>query len=1081
MPLVQVQVAATGQTAWVTEEDARAGQAKGLYRPVGKVLAETSTGEQYAVEGGQELALQGLQAAESSDVAALAQAQADAEIAGGLGGAARSFYQGAVDSAFLGLPSATADGEERENIARLRREQGAAYAGGRLAVDVATGVAGASKGALGAASRFLPAGHVARLSERLVAGGVAGSRALGVVGGTALEGAAGAAADYLADDVIREKPGLSGEAFAAQIGTGALLGGALGGTIGGVGAALERRAARRQAVDAAARVVDDLAAADEVERAAMGAVDDLAAESDRIPLASLVPPRAASPEGVAERVSGVYGALRQADAERVALQREVDDAILPGLDTLPTERAQALRDEIGQATAAYRYALNDAKGWARGLDREQRALTRARLDEERVRQAAARTRGVEETVEQRLERERLRTQRVAEGPQPRAPRSQARQDTPATAIPGEQPGGDLLAQLQRTQEQIGAGRSLSEVSAEGAAAAPKPARRGRQPKMPDGFELGPHVSPNARRIKGIPEIADLDEDALYVVKASDLRSRGDGGLAEGVQEGRKASIQRGWKDGKTFEPIDVTIYQSGKVEIAQGRHRLWAAAEEGRDIPVRFSRGIEEPTTRGKEAVAEWLAKHRRKAGVRYVDSATGAPTRGSSPRSVDKVVSFDGMPAPENLPAPIDLTEFRPVRPGEMAENLRALRELDPDIEIPAALARERAGAAADELDAEAAISHGAQQVGRVLDGDSDDAIEVFAKLDEAAEQMRAVISRARQAPAQGGAAVVSLPDAPATAPGIGRRIAGAVQNVGSALEVASALGVPVPSAAGIPVVGPALSSYLKLRAAWRALRGTGASLPATPAARAASARVRIEAAARASVQRTLQLGEKALKSTLLPGLVGRQAGKLAGLVLQDDAGEQRSMRADVEGVLAANPEAPRLDVARAAVGTPADVTGAAQEAASRALSYLQSVAPKTPGQGTPWALPPRYTPLQMAQWQERSTAVRSPAEAASALAAGARAPWAKEALVQVWPEIWGLWREELTRQQDVLARLPRPQRLAIGASFDIPLDPVQMPTYPRPSPQVAQQPQPSQARPTSRPRLAELAATDEQREELW
>jgi hypothetical protein len=1105
VPLVRVQVVETGETAWVTPEAAQAGEAAGKFRPVGKVLAETGTGEQYAVEAGEDLAARGLEQAAGADVADLAQAEADAEIAGGGWGAARAAYQGVLDSAFLGAPSALAGEEQRGEIARLRREQGAAYQGGRIVTDIATGVVGASKGAVGRAVSALPGGAVTRLSERLVAGGVAGSRALGAVGAGALEGAAGAAADYLADQAIQEKPALSGEAFAASLGTGALLGGAIGGGLGGVGATIERRAARRGA-DSLGRLADDAAdVAVDTERAAMSAVDELAAEGERIPLASLVPPRAATPEGVAERVSGVYGALRQADSERIALQAEIDDAVLPGLDLLPADQAQTIRDELGAATKAYRTALDDAKGWARGLDKEQRALTRARIDEERVREAAGRTTAridregiktseAEQVSAQRIEREKLKTARAAEGPQPRT------KAAPADVIPAEQPGDDLLQQLQRTQERVTGGAKLGDVSEEAAAAVPRKVRRGRQPKMPDGFDVGPHIAPDARRIKGIPELPDLDEDALYVVRAADLRARGNTGLREGIDEGRKASIQRGWSEGKKFDPIDVTIWGDGRVEIGQGRHRLWAAAEEGRDIPVRFSRGIEEPTTRGKDAVAEFLAKYKRK-DQRFVSSLTG-DRAGFRPGAVDRLVTPQG-PADEVLPAPLRLDEFRRAEPGEPAAILARERGRDTELDrlLPGlrreghqaddaaravAKAGEPATAAADADDE--VLSPGAAQVGRVLDGDSDDAMDVFSRLDEAAEQMRRAVARARQAPAgAGAAAIVSLPDVPAAAggPGIARRIAGVAQNVGSAMEVASALGVPVPSAAGIPVIGPALSSYLKLRAAWRTLRGSSARLPATPAAKIAAARVRIEAAAKASVTRVLQLGAEAVASDAVPGLVARQAGRLADKV-RDREAEQAEMRAEVEQVMAASPEALRMDVARAAVGTPAEVTQSAQDAAMRAAEYLRSVAPQPPSAGTPWASAPRYSPLQMAQWRQRVSAVRQPQETASALAGGINAPWAREALVQVWPEIWGLWREELTRQQEVLSKLSRPQRMVIGVNFGVPLDPSQVGGYPRAGATAARGPAATPAQPTRaaqpsvKPRAAEIYATPEQSQSI-
>ncbi len=1100
MPAQQVRDVKTGAVILVDEGEAKAGLASGIYEPAGKVVATTKTGDEYAVEAA-DVGTLGLTEAGPEAAALAAQQAADVERYGDSGLSA--FATGVGLSASLGLSALGGTREDRAERGRLVRTNPGSTMAGQLAGDLVLGAATSAPGALGKVASLLPGGAVTRASERLVAGGLAGSRVAGAVAGGALEGAAGAAADYLAQQALSDRPELSGEAFAAHLGVGSLLGGAIGGGFGAVGGALERRAGRRQAGALADEAADT---ALDVARAAMGAVDELAAEADRVPLASLVPPRAATPEGVAERVSGVYGALRQAEAERVALQREIDDTVMPGLDLLEPEQAKAVRAELGQATKAYKSALDDAKGWARGIDREQRTMARVRLDEERIAQAQARTsgiegtigqrlerenlrtrmveartRGVEETVAQRLERERLRTQRVAEGPRSRKRAADATPDVPATAIPEAAPGDDLLAQLQRTQEQLGAGRVLGEVSAEGAAAVPKRAPRGRQPKMPAGFEIGPHISPTARRIKGIPDLPELDEDALYVVKASDLRARGQRGLTDGVQDGRKASIQRGWKDGKSFEPIDVTIARNGEVTVSEGRARLLAAAEEGRDIPVRFSRGIEEPTKRGKEAVAEWLAKYKRDTGVRYVDSATGAPSRGIQPRAVDKVVSFKGQAIPDDLPAPIDIASFRGLAAGERAERMAASRALDPDIEIPAALAQERAtlGGMPDEIEL---VDPGTAQVGRVLDGDSDDAVEVFAKLDEAAEAMRRAVATARSGQPPQGMGAVSLPDAPAGQPGLARKVAGVAQNLGSALEVANALGVPVPSAGQIPVVGPALSSYLKLRAAWRALRGSGTMLPATASARAASAKVRMEAGARAAADRVLELGDKALRSSLLPGMAARQGGRLAARLIDGEA-EQREIQAEVDEVMSADPASLQIEIARSASGAPLPVTAGAQEAAARAVAYLQEVAPKPAGYGTPWAQRERYSATEIAKWRQRSTAVRQPEATAAALAGGLVAPWAREAMVRVWPQIWALYREELGRQQDVLAKLSRPQRMAIGRNFDLVLDPSRIPGYltaasvPASTQGGSGSAAPTRsAQPSSKPRIAELMATPEQ-----
>lgn len=1037
--LVQVKVVSTGETAWVTQEDAAAGVKEGAYEPAGKVLAETSTGERFAVDPADQAAL-GIEQAGAGAVAEETREAASEEKFGGVKGTALAIQAGVLSGATLGLSDALSAGgrsERAEEFRRLAQTRPGTKAAAQITTEVATGIASGGAGALGRAAAATPTGAVSRVAERIMAGG-SGSRAVRGLGAGAIEGAAGGAANYFSNVAIQENPELSGEALVQSMGVGSLIGAGVGGAIGGASDAIARRKARKalgdlpEAMPDAGRVgaaVDQ----DATARAASDAVDDLLGESDRVPLTDLIPRADKTPEGVARRVQGIYSALGEADRAGRELRRQVDDTITPLLSVADDETATALRSELGTALRAHDDALREAKGWARGMDKRQRAVIRARRE-------ALKGEVAEETAAQRIQREQIKTTEAE----------------------------------KKAAERVERERLKTEAARAGAPA-PRP-KRGRKPKMPEGFDLGPGLTPKSPRHKGIPDHGAIDEDGVYILSASDLAARKPAQLAEGVDPARAASIRRGWSEGAKMEPLNVTMWADGRMEIANGRHRLMAAVEEGRDIPVRFSRGIEDaqPARLGPDAVRDWVSRYRQDRGEQVVSSFTGR-SPGARKGVVDRIVTPQG-PADPSAGPPIDITG---ARPGGIREALAAERAVDPADLLARRQSRADASKAIREL--ESLEPEEVPLIGHVLDGDTDDALEVFGRLDDATRQLQALVTRARSAgvqaaPAQAAGAVAGEAGEQA-AQGVGGRLAQRAQDVAGGLEAAQAMGLPVPSLGSLPVVGPVLRAYLLARGAWRAMRGTSAALPSTASARAAQSMNRVREAAHAAAAKTLELGERALRSTVTPGLVARQAGRLVG---RDRDAESRAVQAEVARLDALSPQEMRTVIAGVASGAPAEASLAAQDAAERALAYLRDNAPRVPAAGTPWALKTRLPAVELAKWEQRRAAVMSPDTAAADLAAGVRAPWAAEALRAVWPALWGAYREALDGYRDQLAHLPRYQRRAIGQSFRLALDPVQLASFPRPSPEQQQAPQPVQARPSSKPRLANIYATDSEQDEL-
>jgi hypothetical protein len=651
---------------------------------------------------------------------------------------------------------------------------------------------------------------------------------------------------------------------------------------------------------------------------------------------------------------GIGGTLAGAERGFVAARKLFPrhEITREAVDAAEQEFSTTLRGTLDQdqaLRAAARRKLDEIRARAAESDLTAReAINKAKVEQEVAKATAARA---------RAEAAQVRLEKTKAGP---APRGASKAATEAGTATGEsvleaaseaapEPADSLLSQLQRTQDEIGQGRSLADITQDTVAGLPKRGRAARPEKLPDGFDVGT-APPDAPLRAGLPDAADaVDEDAIYVVSSRALADRKPASLDTGRDPKRTEQIRKGWQDGKKMEPLNVTVWRDGRMEIAQGRHRLDAALEEGRDLAVRFSRGFEvddavddvvakldpeaarvSQASRKLEVarvdVADWLAKNRGKGPrVRAVATGTDEAVSPLARRSRDRAVSYEGMEAGD---------ELVPILPGEF----RRMRELAPE-DMPPGVHRQRAAAKAREYeqDIAAIVNRATPEAvadvpGRLVD-EAREAVAVLGKYEQARAELadalgdaapagarEASTTLAAKTDAQAGAladvvaqradetaaavqraqpvadidptraaAAVSLPGAPAARAGAFGDIKGKVADAAALVEALQFAGLPLPDIDKIPVVGPILSMYLKFRAGRGILSRFGGKVPRTAEAHVAERAAQLREKAAVALDRALGLAAKGTREGKAVAVAGAVAALESPLW---DAGETRKRR---------------------------------------------------------------------------------------------------------------------------------------------------------------------------------------------
>lgn len=106
-------------------------------------------------------------------------------------------------------------------------------------------------------------------------------------------------------------------------------------------------------------------------------------------------------------------------------------------------------------------------------------------------------------------------------------------------------------------------------------------------QLPDGYTLGDLNTRTPFKIeRTVPTYDAIGDNALYVVKPSDLAERGVFGNE--ISAEHLASVKAARGDAKKLPPVDIFMTKEGRLYVEDGNHRLQVAAQTDAPVAVRF-------------------------------------------------------------------------------------------------------------------------------------------------------------------------------------------------------------------------------------------------------------------------------------------------------------------------------------------------------------------------------------------------------------------------------------------------------------------------------------------------------------
>lgn len=312
-----------------------------------------------------------------------------------------------------------------------------------------------------------------------------------------------------------------------------------------------------------------------------------------------------------------------------------------------------------------------------------------------------------------------------------------------------------------------------------------------------------------------------------------------------------------------------------------------------------------------------------------------------------------------------------------------------------------------------------------------------------------------AAQADTAKSADVASLPGAAALqeAKSSGKKgMAGMIADIGAANEALQAVGITLPfmpDVDKIPVIGPIVGAYLKLRAGMTVLGKAGFRVPFSGEARIAAGAAATRDRVAQSVDRLLGVSAKAARAAR--PVVAAQAWRVPdalSAVLYDTGDEKRRkasqdpqqlLQQRTQEVLAAqaNPAGVKATVRQQLrdVRDP-DVIAAVYEVAQRKLDYLAKHAPVAPPPNPLSRSTWRASPAEVERFARRVRAANDPVTVLDDVATGRVTPEGAETLREVYPQIYAEARKRLIEQSTSLERsLPHATIVRLSVLFDAPL----------------------------------------------
>jgi hypothetical protein len=1056
----------------------------------------------------------GFQLEGEADVQRRLTSQAREEQFGGVGGAIEAGVYGAARGATFGLSDVAMRAAGADPVA-LRGIQeanpgistGTEIAGAVLPSLVTAGtggVAGGGRALAREALTFTPAGAAARGSAAIAGLGEGGSLAAragySALGGAA-EGAAQTAGSYLSD-VALEKRKLSAEAFVASLGTGALLGGALGGALPLAEEGLTRgwtaardlipkHEATRDLVEAgqqrfAGQLDSVLRDGDQVAKTARQRVQEIQVKRAELNLErqKLVGQRdAASKLRIAElnlerqRLAGeLAGARGELAAERSAargaapgppaaaapLPSAVEAPIAAFPEPAPAVAAPMSDLEAQLAATQGRIAGGEQLGAISGSPRyvgdlEDTAI--AQIDEQLAPLVAEEAKVASALGS--LEERRAATQAWIDRFKPGA-----RSQYSATATGGRRGGGAGAVRTDRTRvlpeggvdfEAHAGDRVFAGIGeARDTAAAGGAIRVGSEldAAYDDVIERASNAATGAEMQALAREAGAIEDEILGRVAARGGRD------ADDVAKIRAAREQYGWTS------VDVAARRAEKLGVAKSspprapgaRARL--AQAERADLEA-FDRGLRDQQFSGGRTAGQAADELLGGAGRRLVAGADAAPQgagRQLARSAIDEPVGALGGPRAGALDVDAaglmrrsaagsneaDIAEAIDVLGGYEAALHDALQAVKLNVPAPAAesAAKEYAAAVAKQGDA------------------------ITAKGVEAAEEAARSIGKPEVRSALEAVSLPAPPAAPAgamstalQAAGGGRKLASRAADIGAALEVLNTVGVPgLPDLDRLPVIGPILGLYLKVRAAatvWRRLSGKVPTTVETKVAtRAAEMRTKVVDAVDRVVRGTGRAAQAA-KPVMIPAASQALARSL--LAPEEERAERPrrgapapAQESPLEARLrelsgyATDPDGLRSRVRAAAPVAFGDLGQAIQDVVDRRVSFLMDKAPKDSRPAALVKIPWRPSPSAVEKFGRYLRAVEEPMTVFEDLEHGMVTPEAAEALRVVYPELYAEARGELVRRAgDLVASVPYAKRQNLSILFKVPIDQSQTRDY--------------------------------------
>ena len=882
-------------------------------------------------------------------------------------------------------------------------------------------------GGQGSILKALPAGRAALMGERIaqVGEGASAWRKIGALAKAgAAEGAVQTGGQYLSSVALGDRD-LSAEAFMAEAGKGALLGGAIG---GGLGAAEQGFIAARKLIPKSMGGKAELAkAADNVDAELTKALDgtERAQQAARDKLEALRLQRAdldvAAQAKVAER-----RAAEAAQAEqKLATQRELDAIKLDRAKNPParaprTRKSGAAADDLAPVEPLPTGAAPDKPVQvdvvaAPDVPPVTAAPTPAAPQTWREFQASRmgeymKTEGGHAGAMKRI------------GAEWRAYKSGAVADTAASAASAADEGGDLLAQLAATKSKLDAGEAFGGMAQ-------------RRPVVDEIHEA----------------MAELDPEAAAIVNAAKAHEA----AAEKIRSRFTIRDRNGTHRVEIPEMADMTL---GRVKQAYTVANDAEKAAILETIDPERAKALTE-IVEGRATFDKWY----KNKNHWYEDPSYRAQMEPIGPAPDDLAVDFADGTSPGFEGATMSADDF-----ADVDSMNRAAADLAEYEQTMASLVEQLGPAAPADL-VETATKHAA-----AVDAHADDGIARMAQIaddmptapaapaavaETPAPIVRDVAGEAAQVAAGGdplkAASLVSLPGANALVKAGGKASgkAGLLADLGAANEALQAVGINTPfNVRDIPVIGPIASAYLKLRAALTVAKKAGFRVPLVGDAAVAAGSSRARDRVAESVEKMLAGGARAAgRANTAAGRMGAvqalpRAAEALRARLYDDGQKRPAPKSDVDALRA------RLAELEAATANPAGVAAtvranlrnvksagvvdAVAAVAQRKLAYLAKHAPT----------PPIAAPLSRAQWRpapaeidrfaRRVRAANDPIGVLDDVSRGVVTAEAVDTLREVYPRLYEEARSHLLlKAPDVREALPHQLVVRMSALFDVPL----------------------------------------------